>query len=82
MPALVEIYLITFHRFACMEYKKLLELICRNEEKLKAIMTGKQKELFEEYAECVRNCQIVTNRLIFQNGFKLDARMMLEVIEE
>ena len=30
------------------EYKKLLELICRNEEKLKAIMTDEQKELFEK----------------------------------
>ena len=31
------------------EYKKLLELICRNEEKLKATMTDEQKELFEKY---------------------------------
>ena len=33
---------------SCKEYKKLLELICRNEEKLKAAMTDEQKELFEE----------------------------------
>ena len=32
---------------SCKEYKKLLELICRNEEKLKATMTDEQKELFE-----------------------------------
>ena len=31
------------------EYKKLLELICRNEEKLHAAMTNEQKELFEKY---------------------------------
>ena len=31
---------------SCKEYKKLLELICRNEEKLKATMTDEQKELF------------------------------------
>ena len=43
------------------EYKKLLELICRNEEKRKATMT-----------DC----------LIFQNSFKLGARMMMEVMEE
>ena len=36
------------------EYKKLLELICRNEEKLKATMTDEQKELFEKYTDCVR----------------------------
>ena len=29
---------------SCKEYKKLLELICRNEEKLKATMTDEQKE--------------------------------------
>ena len=28
---------------SCKEYKKLLELICRNEEKLKATMTDEQK---------------------------------------
>ena len=29
------------------EYKKLQELICRNEEKLRAVMTYEQKELFD-----------------------------------
>ena len=29
---------------SCKEYKKLLELICRNEEKLKATMTDEQKK--------------------------------------
>ena len=35
------------------EYKKLLELISRNEEKLHAAMTNEQKELFEKYTDCV-----------------------------
>ena len=43
------------------EYKKLLELICKNEEKLKATMTDEQKELFEKYADCVREHQIRHN---------------------
>ena len=43
---------------SCKEYKKLLELICRNEEKLKATMTDEQKELFEKYADCVREHQV------------------------
>lgn len=34
---------------SCKEYKKLLELICRNEEKLRATMTDEQKERFEKY---------------------------------
>ena len=65
----------------CKEYKKLLELICRNEEKLKATMTDEQKELFEKYSDCVREYQTITDCLIFQNSFKLGARMMLEVME-
>lgn len=67
---------------SCKEYKKLLELTCRNEEKLKATMTDEQKELFEKYADCVREFQTITDCLIFQNSFKLGARMMLEVMEE
>ena len=46
---------------SCKEYKKLRELICRNEEKLRATMTDEQKELFEKYADCVREHQTITD---------------------
>ena len=42
---------------SCKEYKKLLELICRNEEKLKATIADERKELFEKYTGCVRELQ-------------------------
>ncbi|WP_367269886.1 DUF6809 family protein [uncultured Eubacterium sp.] len=45
-------------------------------------MTDKQKELFSRYTDAVREYQMITDCLIFQNGFKLGARMMLEVMEE
>ena len=67
---------------SCKEYKKLLELICKNEEKLLASMTDEQKELFSRYTDCVREFQTMTDCLLFQNSFKLGARMMLEVMEE
>ena len=67
---------------SCTEYKKLLELICRNEEKLQATMTDEQKELFSRYTDAVHEHQMTTDCLIFQNGFKLSARMVLEVMEE
>ena len=54
---------------SCKEYKKLLELICRNEEKLQATMTDEQKELFSRYTDAVREHQMTTDCLIFQNGF-------------
>ena len=66
----------------CKEYKKLQALICRNEEKLRATMTDEQKGLFEKYTDCTREFQTITDCLIFQNSFKLGARMMLEVMEE
>ena len=53
------------------EYRKLVELIFRNEEKLKATMTDKQKELFEKYMDCVQEHQTITDSLIFQNSFNL-----------
>lgn len=37
------------------EYKKLLELICRNEDNLKATMADEQKELFEKYTGSIPN---------------------------
>lgn len=67
---------------SCKEYKKLLELICRNEEKIRATMTDEQKELFEKYTDCVREYQTIADRLLFQNSFKLGARMMVEVMED
>ena len=54
----------------------------RNEEKLRATMTDEQKELFEKYTNCMREYQTTTDCLIFQNSFKLGARMMLEVMED
>ena len=64
------------------EYKELLHLVGRNEEKLLATMTAEQKELFSRYSDCVRELQSLTECLLFQNSFKLGARMMAEVMEE
>lgn len=64
------------------EYKEMLQLISRNEDKLIATMTDTQKELFTRYADCVREYHTMAEKLLFQNSFKLGARMMLEVMEE
>ena len=64
------------------EYKKLQELICRNEEKLRVTMSNEQKALFEKYTDCIREYQTITDYLIFQNGFKLGARIAFEVMAE
>lgn len=71
-----------YDTYSCKEYKKLLELIYRNEDKLRATMTDEQKELFEKYTYCVHEYQMIADCLIFQNGFKLGTRMIVEVMEK
>lgn len=64
------------------EYKELLNLVSRNEEKLLSTMTQEQKELFSRYSDCVREFQSLTELLLFQSSFKLGARMMVEMMTE
>lgn len=64
------------------EYKEILQLISRNEDKLLATMTDTQKELFTKYSDCVREYQTMAENLLFQNSFRLGARIMLEVMRE
>ena len=64
------------------EYKELLRLISWNEDKLLAAMTDAQKELFSRYQDCVREHQAMAECLLFQNSFRLGARMMLKVMEQ
>ena len=62
------------------EYKEILLLISRNEDKLLATMTDVQKELFSRYTDCVREYQAMAECMLFQNSFCLGAKMMLEVM--
>lgn len=64
------------------EYKEMLQLISRNEHKLFATMTDAQKELFRKYTDCVREYQTMAESLLFQNSFRLGARIMLEIMRE
>ena len=64
------------------EYKELLHLVSRNEEKLLSTMTQEQKELFSRYADCVREFQSLAELLLFQSSFKLGAKLMAEMVAE
>ena len=68
--------------FSNEEYKELLRLITKNEEKLQATFSDEQKELFSRYTDCVQEFQTISESLLFQNSFRLGAKMMLEVMEE
>lgn len=64
------------------EYKDLIRLIGRNEEKLLETLTDTQKDLFSRYQDCVREFQAMAESLLFQSSFRLGARIMLEVMEQ
>ena len=68
--------------FSNEEYKELLRLITKNKEKLQATFSDEQRELFSKYTDCVQEFQTISEFLLFQNSFRLGARMMLEVMEE
>ena len=63
------------------EYKEMLQLISRNEDKLLATMTDSQKELFTRYTDCVREYQTMAECLLFQNSFRLGAGIMIEILK-
>ena len=66
---------------SCEEYRVLLNLLNSNEEKLTAILTDEQKELFQKYTDSVREFHAVAERLLFKNSFSFGAKMMLEIME-
>ena len=55
------------------EDKKLLELNCKNEDKLQTTMTDEQKELCEKCMDCVREFQAMSECLLFQNCFSCES---------
>ena len=45
-------------------------------------MTDVQKELFSRYQDCVREYQVMAECLLFQNSFRLGAKIMLMIMNE
>ena len=62
------------------EVKELLKLLNRNEEKFVATLTEVQKETFEKYKDCNREISEISEREIFLNGFRMGARIIIDVV--
>lgn len=62
------------------EVTELLKLLNRNEEKLTATLTEAQKETFEKYKDCNREISEISEREIFLNGFRMGARIIIDVV--
>ena len=60
---------------------KLVKLICKNEDKLKASLTEKQKETFEKFKDVTSELSSITERTAFKDGFILAVRVMSEAME-
>lgn len=61
------------------EMKELNGLLNRNEEKLTATLSDEQKETFEN-KDCNREISEICERNAFLNGFRLGARIIIEVV--
>ena len=64
------------------ETKELLGLFNRNEEKLIATLSNEQKEIFGKYKDCNQEISEIGERNAFLNGFRLGARIIIEVISQ
>ncbi len=62
------------------EMKELLGLLNRNEEKLTETLSDEQKEIFEKYKDCNQEISEICERNAFLNGFRLGARIIIEVV--
>lgn len=62
------------------ETKELLGLLNRNEEKLTANLSNEQKETFEKYKDCNQEISEICERNAFLNGFRLGAKIIIEVV--
>lgn len=62
------------------ETKELLVLLNRNEKKLIATLSDEQKEIVEKYKDCNREISEICERNAFLNGFRLGARIIIEVV--
>lgn len=62
------------------DVKELLKLLNRNEEKLISTLYDEQKETFEKYKDCNREISEICEREIFLNGFRLGARIIIDIV--
>lgn len=64
------------------EYDKLLKLLVKYEDKLNEIMSDEQKDTFEKFKDVQREMSILNECEAFEIGFKLGAKIMIEVMSE
>ena len=64
------------------QISKLISLVARNEEKLVSLLSDEAKTEFEKMKDNQSELSDLSEREMFISGFKLGARIMLEVMDE
>ena len=64
------------------QYVKQLNIIEKNREKLLSMLSDEGKELFEKIMDSQAELSCMDNCEIFASGFRMGARVMLEVADE
>ena len=61
------------------DYKKLLDLVSRAQEKLSATLSEEQRKLFENYIMNAEELSVITEQEMFNSGFSLAVKIITEV---
>ena len=63
------------------EYKQLLNKICEYEEQFRGIFSPEQQKDFEDYENATISVSAISEEASFVEGFRLGAKIMLEVLQ-
>lgn len=64
------------------KYDEACRMLCRNEERLMALLAEAEGEIFQRYQDCQREMNQISECETFIQGFQLGARFMLEVLTD
>ena len=62
------------------EMKELMEYLARHHDDLLKTMTDEQKETFEKFYDCWRECASLAEAAIFEYAFKLGMQIAIETL--
>lgn len=64
------------------QYARAIERLADGGEKLLGTLDDEQRKLFEEYVDDQREVSVISDCASFVDGFKLGAKIMLDVLTE
>lgn len=64
------------------EYDKALTIVSNCEEKLNALLSGKELELFEKLMKAQGESSFLNGQEYFIDGFRLGAKIALEIMDQ